>query len=48
VVLYQTVLTLYGPMLPHGCDRDADGHQVYMTSVEECHGGGGDSVEECV
>jgi len=25
---YQTALTLYGPMLPDGCDRDADGHQV--------------------
>ncbi|VAH52036.1 unnamed protein product [Triticum turgidum subsp. durum] len=28
---YQTALTLYGPMLPAGCDRDASGHQV------ECH-----------
>ncbi|XP_066355544.1 uncharacterized protein [Miscanthus floridulus] len=25
---YQTALTLYGPMLPDGCERDADGHQV--------------------
>ncbi|XP_062181795.1 uncharacterized protein LOC133886085 [Phragmites australis] len=23
---YQTALTLYGPMLPAGCSRDADGH----------------------
>ncbi|XP_037487251.1 transmembrane protein 45A-like [Triticum dicoccoides] len=28
---YQTALTLYGPMLPAGCDRDASGHQV------DCH-----------
>jgi hypothetical protein len=25
---YQTAFTLYGPMLPDGCVRDADGHQV--------------------
>jgi hypothetical protein len=25
---YQTALTLYGPMLPDGCDRNANGDQV--------------------